>query len=118
MITLLYTELCIYLTFQILNTSICLASCFNVEGVLLSFINPLLLYRVYALEENILCHNKRCKKHNIPSKDNLIRKVLECAELDKLTKEIQEKEETEHYLVWEKWYQWLKERDKRKGEIK
>uniref|UniRef100_A0A2D4I7Q1 Uncharacterized protein n=1 Tax=Micrurus lemniscatus lemniscatus TaxID=129467 RepID=A0A2D4I7Q1_MICLE len=52
------------------------------------------------------------KWDNISSEELVIQKVLECIEMDKFTLELKGKEESEYYMVWDKLYNWIKNRNK------
>uniref|UniRef100_A0A670YH20 Histidine decarboxylase n=1 Tax=Pseudonaja textilis TaxID=8673 RepID=A0A670YH20_PSETE len=47
------------------------------------------------------------KSEEIPTDENVIRKILECAETNRLTLAIKEREQTDYYMVWDLFYQWL-----------
>ncbi|XP_060547100.1 uncharacterized protein LOC117662428 [Pantherophis guttatus] len=50
------------------------------------------------------------KEKKIPTKEQVIGKIMECAEMNKLTLEINDREDTDYYSVWDKWYGWLEKR--------
>uniref|UniRef100_A0A2D4KMN7 Uncharacterized protein n=1 Tax=Micrurus paraensis TaxID=1970185 RepID=A0A2D4KMN7_9SAUR len=52
------------------------------------------------------------KNELIPPDKVLIQKIMDCAELDKFTMELKGKEDREYYAVWERWYKWIKNKDK------
>uniref|UniRef100_A0A2D4LG50 Uncharacterized protein n=1 Tax=Micrurus spixii TaxID=129469 RepID=A0A2D4LG50_9SAUR len=50
------------------------------------------------------------KNEKIPTEEDIIRKVLECAEMTRLTLAIKQKEQTGYYQIWECFYQWLEKK--------
>ncbi|XP_034277743.1 major histocompatibility complex class I-related gene protein-like isoform X2 [Pantherophis guttatus] len=52
-------------------------------------------------------HGRYWKQNNIPSDEIIIRKILECAEMDKMTMEFKERDDSDYYEVWNKMYSWL-----------
>lgn len=62
---------------------------------------------IHILTAARLLFAQNWKSDQLPSKDKIVAKITECAEMDRLTLELQEKEESEYYLVWHQWYQWL-----------
>uniref|UniRef100_A0A2D4M1X3 Uncharacterized protein n=1 Tax=Micrurus spixii TaxID=129469 RepID=A0A2D4M1X3_9SAUR len=52
------------------------------------------------------------KKNSIPPDGLIIKKNLECVEMDKLTMELKGKTDTEYNAVWETWFIWIDNRYK------
>lgn len=52
------------------------------------------------------------KEKGLPPEEHIIRKVFECAEMSKLTYEINEDENSDYYTVWEGWYKWMDDKIK------
>uniref|UniRef100_A0A2H6N7W3 Uncharacterized protein n=1 Tax=Micrurus carvalhoi TaxID=3147026 RepID=A0A2H6N7W3_9SAUR len=50
------------------------------------------------------------KSEKIPIEEDVIRKILECAEMNRLTLAIKEKEQPEYYIIWALFYQWLEKK--------
>uniref|UniRef100_A0A2D4I807 Uncharacterized protein n=1 Tax=Micrurus lemniscatus lemniscatus TaxID=129467 RepID=A0A2D4I807_MICLE len=47
------------------------------------------------------------KSDKIPIEGKVIEKIFECAEMNRLTLVIKEKEEMEYYMVWDLFYQFI-----------
>ena len=47
------------------------------------------------------------KNEGTPTDQEIIKKILDCAEMDRLTLKIKAKEDTKYYQTWNLSYQWL-----------
>ena len=47
------------------------------------------------------------KNEGTPTDQEIIKKILDCAEMDRLTLKIKGKEDTKYYQTWDLFYQWL-----------
>ena len=50
------------------------------------------------------------KNEETPPDEEIIKKILDCAEMDRLTLKIKGKEDSEFYQTWKLFYQWLEAR--------
>lgn len=50
------------------------------------------------------------KSKNIPSEATLIAKIMDCAEADKLTGLLRDRQESGLYRSWDRWYAWLQKK--------
>uniref|UniRef100_A0A2D4M4I4 Uncharacterized protein n=1 Tax=Micrurus spixii TaxID=129469 RepID=A0A2D4M4I4_9SAUR len=53
---------------------------------------------------------KNWKNEKIPMQEEVIKKIMDCAEMSKLTFEIREQEDKEFYLIWDLFYQWYEKK--------
>ncbi|KAF7244640.1 hypothetical protein EYD10_09237 [Varanus komodoensis] len=51
------------------------------------------------------------KSEEPPTDELILKKILDCAEMDRLTLSLKEKEDTDFYQTWDSFYHWLEKRD-------
>ncbi|XP_070588349.1 leucine-rich repeat flightless-interacting protein 1 isoform X7 [Erythrolamprus reginae] len=50
------------------------------------------------------------KNTQIPEDNEIIKKIYDCAEMDRLTMQLNNRKESDYYEIWTKWYQWTKKK--------